>query len=184
MIQEVKMSSDRREFLRTAGLLATAGTLLDLARSGPALAQIPEPVPEEKDKEREPSDKEKQEAAAGEWIAVLGKIKDLNEKEPVLVKADFLDSLETAQETEKLFVRWEKINADTGRWIVLSAKCTHLKCTIEHSPGNNRFVCPCHGSEYSLSGEVLKRPSRKDLPDYSELVYEEDGKLKLKRNVK
>lgn len=175
------MSSDRREFLKTAGLVVAAGSLLELARPELAMAQIQEPVPDEKDKG--PSEKEIKEAAEGEWLAVLGKIKDLNEKEPVLVKAEFLDSLDTIQDTEKLFVRWEKINADTGRWIVISAVCTHLKCTIEHSAGANRFVCPCHGSEYSLGGEVLKRPSRKDLPDYSELVYEEDGQLKLKRNV-
>ena len=175
------MSNNRRDFLRNAGLLAASASLLDLAR--PLAVQAQEPLPEDKPRDDAPSEKELRQAAEGEWVAALGNIKELNEKEPVLVKAVFLDSLANEQDTEKLFVRWEKINADTGRWVVLSAKCTHLKCTIEHTAGADRFVCPCHGSEYALDGKVLKRPSRKDLPDYSEKVYEEDGKLKLKRNV-
>ena len=178
------MSNDRREFLKSAGLLVASASLLELARPQQALAQNQQPQPDKPDdnKEKQPSEKELKLAAEGEWIATLGNIKDINEKEPVLVKAVFLDSLKNEQDSEKLFVRWEKINEDTGRWIVISAKCTHLKCTIEHTPGASRFVCPCHGSEYALDGKVLKRPSRKDLPVYSDLAYEEDGQLKLKRN--
>ncbi|MCB1220101.1 MAG: Rieske 2Fe-2S domain-containing protein [Planctomycetales bacterium] len=173
------MSEDRREFLQKAGLLAAGISLVDLARNGAAHAQEPENPKDNKD---QPSQKEIDAAAKGEWTADLGKVKDLNEKEPVLVKAVFLDSLGNQQEDEKIFVRWEKVNADTGRWIIKGATCTHLKCTIEFTSGMDRFVCPCHGSEYGLDGEVLKRPSRKPLKDYSDKAFEEDGKLKLKRN--
>lgn len=45
---------------------------------------------------------------------------------------------------------------------VLSSRCQHLGCKIS-STRNNRLVCPCHGSEYDLSGKVIKGPAFKDL---------------------
>jgi len=115
------------------------------------------------------------------WIAELGKVKDLNEKEPVLVKAQFKDEEGTVVAEEKIFVRWEKINQNTGRWVVLSAICQHLKCKVDFSSEEKKFICPCHGSQYDLEGKVLKRPTKKPLPDYSDMVEEDGGILKLKR---
>lgn len=45
---------------------------------------------------------------------------------------------------------------------VLSAHCTHLGCKINKAE-NGRLVCPCHGSEYDLEGNVLKGPAYKSL---------------------
>uniref|UniRef100_UPI00321743E4 QcrA and Rieske domain-containing protein n=1 Tax=uncultured Draconibacterium sp. TaxID=1573823 RepID=UPI00321743E4 len=45
---------------------------------------------------------------------------------------------------------------------VLSARCTHLGCTI-NSATNGKLVCPCHGSEYDFNGKVLKGPAYKNL---------------------
>ena len=45
---------------------------------------------------------------------------------------------------------------------VLSSYCTHLGCKIDKFE-NGRLICPCHGSEYNLNGEVLKGPAHKSL---------------------
>jgi len=45
---------------------------------------------------------------------------------------------------------------------VLSSHCKHLGCKINKIE-NNRMVCPCHGSEFDLSGKVLKGPAYKNL---------------------
>ena len=48
------------------------------------------------------------------------------------------------------------------RFVALSTRCMHRGCQVD--PGADRFVCPCHGSEYSLSdGAVLKGPTEKPL---------------------
>ena len=39
----------------------------------------------------------------------------------------------------------------------LSTRCTHRGCEVE--PASDRLVCPCHGSEYSLDGAVLRGPA-------------------------
>ena len=45
---------------------------------------------------------------------------------------------------------------------VLTAICTHEACTIDGF-ANSRYVCPCHGSQYSTSGTVLVGPATQNL---------------------
>jgi cytochrome b6-f complex iron-sulfur subunit len=40
--------------------------------------------------------------------------------------------------------------------------CTHLGCTVEQT--GDGFSCPCHGSQYSSEGLVLRGPAQKSLP--------------------
>ena len=44
----------------------------------------------------------------------------------------------------------------------LSSKCTHLRCQI-NSIENDKLICPCHGSSFSLNGENIKGPADKAL---------------------
>lgn len=117
----------------------------------------------------------------GAWIAELGDADDLCCDEPVLVKADFRDAEGNLMDTEKVFVRRERINKKTARWVVLSAICTYLKCLLEYDADDQVFRCPCYGCEFDLDGKVIKKPAKTDLPDYSDDVIQEDGAVKLKR---
>ncbi|HET8770439.1 MAG TPA: Rieske 2Fe-2S domain-containing protein [Gemmatimonadaceae bacterium] len=40
-------------------------------------------------------------------------------------------------------------------------RCMHRGCTVE--PEQGRLVCPCHGSEYTSEGAVLKGPTQEPL---------------------
>ncbi len=42
--------------------------------------------------------------------------------------------------------------------------CTHLGCTVPWDAEQNRFVCPCHGSQYDAEGRVLQGPAARSLP--------------------
>jgi menaquinol-cytochrome c reductase iron-sulfur subunit len=46
---------------------------------------------------------------------------------------------------------------------VYSPICPHLGCRYDWRPGLGRFVCPCHGSEFSLDGRVLAGPAPRPL---------------------
>lgn len=48
-----------------------------------------------------------------------------------------------------------------GEISVLSIACTHLGCALNVS--GDVFVCPCHGSSFRFSGEVLKGPASRNL---------------------
>lgn len=50
---------------------------------------------------------------------------------------------------------------DQNGFSALSLVCTHLGCTVE--PKDNGFTCPCHGSRYDESGQVLRGPAQQAL---------------------
>ena len=48
-----------------------------------------------------------------------------------------------------------------GEFAAVLTRCMHRGCTVE--PADDRLVCPCHGSEYTKLGEVLKGPTERPL---------------------
>ena len=50
------------------------------------------------------------------------------------------------------------IRTSTGLY-AMWARCTHLGCTPNWFPDQNRFKCPCHGSNYTLAGDVIAGPA-------------------------
>lgn len=55
---------------------------------------------------------------------------------------------------------------------IYSSTCTHLGCKINQEK-DNKLVCPCHGSQFTLNGEVIKGPATKNL---TQLNYGKDKK--------
>lgn len=55
--------------------------------------------------------------------------------------------------------------ATAGEFVAVSPICTHRGCTVDVH--GERLVCPCHGSTYSRSGEVLKGPAQRALARYA-----------------
>jgi cytochrome b6-f complex iron-sulfur subunit len=47
-----------------------------------------------------------------------------------------------------------------------SAVCTHLGCLTRPNASEDGFFCPCHGSEFSLDGAVVKGPAPRPLPHF------------------
>lgn len=47
----------------------------------------------------------------------------------------------------------------------LTAICTHEGCTVTGISGST-YVCPCHGSQYTSSGAVVKGPATKALQNF------------------
>jgi len=53
----------------------------------------------------------------------------------------------------------------------LSGICTHQNCLVSAFDGSNSvFVCPCHGSQFDLNGNVKKGPANTKLKIYSTRV--------------
>merc|ERR1719284_1887479 len=41
----------------------------------------------------------------------------------------------------------------------INAVCTHLGCTVPWNAAENKFMCPCHGSQYNNQGKVVRGPA-------------------------
>ena len=60
----------------------------------------------------------------------------------------------------------------------INAVCTHLGCVVPWNAAENKFMCPCHGSQYNNEGKVVRGPAPLSLA----LVHantNEDGKIAI-----
>jgi cytochrome b6-f complex iron-sulfur subunit len=69
-----------------------------------------------------------------------------------------------------------------GGIIAAYRKCTHLGCAVPWSDAEDRFHCPCHGSEYDKrTAVVLKNPAPKPLQLFH-ITENRDGQLIVDTN--
>jgi len=59
------------------------------------------------------------------------------------------------------------VRLPNGNYEALSAKCTHLGCTVSFKQAEDIFYCNCHGSEFNIDGKVLKGPAALPLAQYA-----------------
>ncbi len=85
-------------------------------------------------------------------------------------------------------VRWKDA---FGVWIVrtgegfyaLIAVCTHLGCSPNWLPAENKFKCPCHGSGFYMSGVNFEGPAPRPL-ERARIVLADDGQILVDKSVK
>ena len=62
---------------------------------------------------------------------------------------------------------------EQGLLHAVNPACTHINCMVGWNSAEQSWDCPCHGSRFSVDGEMLTGPARKDL----EIIgLEEPGK--------
>ncbi len=54
-----------------------------------------------------------------------------------------------------LVVEGDNTIADYG----INAVCTHLGCVVPWNASEDKFICPCHGSQYNAQGKVVRGPA-------------------------
>jgi len=63
------------------------------------------------------------------------------------------------------------IHHQDGRWISLTAVCTHLGCTVQYEPKADRIHCACHGGVYDpYTGDNVSGPPPKPLKLFKAVV--------------
>jgi len=62
------------------------------------------------------------------------------------------------------------------RLFVIYAKCTHLGCTPDWKPAENKFKCPCHGSGYDDEGINFEGPAPRPM-DRAHIEIAPDGQI-------
>lgn len=53
---------------------------------------------------------------------------------------------------------------EEDKYIASLLKCTHRECEL--NVGGGIYSCPCHGSEFTITGKVLNGPADRDLKTY------------------
>jgi len=65
---------------------------------------------------------------------------------------------------------------EPDRLFVIFARCTHLGCTPEWKPAENKFKCPCHGSGYDSEGVNFEGPAPRPM-DRAFVQVDPTGKI-------
>lgn len=73
--------------------------------------------------------------------------------------------------------RFFLVRLEDGGFLALYRACTHLGCAVPWDAEKGRFVCPCHGSEFEVDGDVVNTPAPRPLDLFR--VSIEDGQVKV-----
>jgi menaquinol-cytochrome c reductase iron-sulfur subunit len=113
--------------------------------------------------------------AAG-WVA-LGPAADFRGSGPR--RADFRYTSEAGYTAESVtaFAYVVPGEGEGSTAVVLSPICTHMGCNVEWSDEKQRFLCPCHGGQYTADGRNVAGPPPRPLDRLAARV--EDGVLKI-----
>lgn len=103
--------------------------------------------------------------ASGDGFEEVGNVSQLEETGQVLNE-------ELANGTA--LVIKDPTNAE--RLIAVNPTCPHAGCTVTWESDQQKFLCPCHDSEFSSDGKVLEGPATEPLTSY-EVKLEGDSIL-------
>jgi cytochrome b6-f complex iron-sulfur subunit len=85
-------------------------------------------------------------------------------------------------------IRWKDafsvwIVREPEGFYALIAVCTHLGCSPNWLPTENKFKCPCHGSGFYKSGVNFEGPAPRPL-ERARIVLSDDGQILVDKSVK
>ena len=73
---------------------------------------------------------------------------------------------------------------EDGGFLALSRKCTHLGCTVPWVAKESRFACPCHGSAFDITGDIIDSPAPRPLDMYPLSIENDIVKVDVGKPIK
>ena len=136
-------SDSRRKFLGYA--IAGIGGAVALGYAVPLVQYLVEPAMEPQQEQ---------------WSLVCG-VQDIPAEEPK--SFSFFSNLKIAWQTERIQRDVWVVKKPDGSFTVFSPICPHLGCAYNWNNQKRLFICPCHGSVYTITGKVVAGPAPRPL---------------------
>lgn len=76
-----------------------------------------------------------------------------------IVKIEQVDGWREAVSRKPVYVTKGKRKGSLDGTEVLTAVCPHLGCEVPWNASENKFMCPCHGSEFAPDGSLIRGPA-------------------------
>lgn len=67
-------------------------------------------------------------------------------------------------------------NSDKGLTGIYKV-CTHLGCLYNWNTQENKFICPCHGSQFQLDGTYIRGPAPRSLDRFVVQIVDASGNV-------
>jgi cytochrome b6-f complex iron-sulfur subunit len=71
-----------------------------------------------------------------------------------------------------------------GGFLALSRTCTHLGCSVPWVEKEMKFACPCHGSAFDITGNVIAAPAPRALDIYPITIENKIIKVDTRKPIK
>lgn len=109
-----------------------------------------------------------------------------DDKNSSMVQAGKVDDFKPGSVTDFQQGEFYLVRLDDGGFLALSRKCTHRGCAVPWNAKDQKFICPCHASEFDITGNVVKSPASRAL-DLHPVTIEDgtvlvDANRRIKRN--
>jgi len=73
---------------------------------------------------------------------------------------------------------------EDGGFLALSNRCTHLGCAIPWDKELKKFICPCHASEFDITGNVLSSPAPRALDLFEVSIVNKQIQVNIGNRIK
>ncbi len=73
--------------------------------------------------------------------------------------------------------RFYIVRLGDGGFLAIYHRCTHLGCTVPWDAAQQKFICPCHSSEFDMQGTVKNAPATRPLDLFTVSII--DGKVQV-----
>ena len=110
--------------------------------------------------------------ALAEFVAVAfaflrpHKLKARREDADAIITAGVVESFTPNSVTAFVRGKFYLARLEDGGFLALSRTCTHLGCTVPWVEKEMKFACPCHGSAFDITGNVIDAPAPRALDIY------------------
>lgn len=80
-----------------------------------------------------------------------------------IIDAGLVDNFPPNSVTHISNGRFYIVRQGDGGLMAVYHRCTHLGCTVPWDANQNKFICPCHSSEFNMQGTVQNPPAPRPL---------------------
>ena len=112
------------------------------------------------------------------------KAKILKEKAETIVTAGAVERFAPNSVTAFVRGKFYLVCLEDGGFLALSRTCTHLGCSVPWIEKEMRFACPCHGSAFDITGNVIEAPAPRALDIYPITIENKIIKVDIRKPIK
>ncbi|MCD4721711.1 MAG: Rieske 2Fe-2S domain-containing protein [Desulfobacula sp.] len=128
--------------------------------------------------------------ALGELIVVIFSFfKPISKKKAAVSALRIIDAGSTDTYTPgsvSAFVQGQfyLVRLEDGGFLALSGKCTHLGFSVPWDKEQNKFICPCHASQFDIMGNVLSSPASRALDLFEISIVNKNIRVNISNRIK
>jgi len=128
--------------------------------------------------------------ALAEFVAVAfaflrpPKSRALREKAETIITAGAVERFTPDSVTAFVRGKFYLARLEDGGFLALSRTCTHLGCTVPWIEKDMKFACPCHGSTFDITGNVIDPPAPRALNIYPMTIENNMIKVDTRKPIK